>query len=61
MNVHYYNNMAYAMQFGQPLLLDLSFDDHMNVTNLRKTMKQINLTLGVNRLVTYFTMLLYKP
>ena len=52
MNMHYFNNLAYAMQFGQPLLFDLSFERTMNVRTLTNTIEQIKSAHGINKLVS---------
>ena len=49
MNKHYYNNLAYAMAYGQTLVFDCSFEDQMKERELINLAEQINYCHGMNK------------
>lgn len=47
---HWHNNkLTQAMQFGQNLVIDCSYDDYMNEKEMRNTAKQLTLCFALNR------------
>ncbi|XP_065088262.1 mitochondrial ribonuclease P protein 1 homolog [Ochlerotatus camptorhynchus] len=47
---HWHNNkLVQAMQFGQNLVVDCSYDDYMNDKEMRNTAKQLTLCFALNR------------
>ncbi len=54
MNVHYYNNLAYSMQFGQPLIVDMGYTKEQKVQELRNLWKQIKECHAHNKMVSRF-------
>ena len=48
---HHYHNLAYAMQFGQPLILDVGFGEHLADQEMKLTVKQLQDVIGKNRSV----------
>ena len=49
MNKHYYSNLAYAMAYGQTLVFDCSFEEHMKERELINLAEQMNICHGVNK------------
>lgn len=48
---HWHNNkLIQAMQFGQNLVIDCSYDDYMNDKEMRNTAKQLTLCFALNRM-----------
>ncbi|XP_053689378.1 mitochondrial ribonuclease P protein 1 homolog [Sabethes cyaneus] len=48
---HFNNNkLVQAMQFGQNLVFDCSYDEYMNDKEMRNTAKQLMLCFGINRM-----------
>ncbi|KAI0219891.1 RNA (guanine-9-)-methyltransferase domain-containing protein 1 [Lamellibrachia satsuma] len=49
-NMHYFNNLAYAMMHGQTLVFDFGFEDHMTDRELKELADQLTLCHGTNKL-----------
>ncbi|XP_055533490.1 mitochondrial ribonuclease P protein 1 homolog [Wyeomyia smithii] len=48
---HFHNNkLIQAMQFGQNLIFDCSYDEYMNDKEMRNTAKQLMLCFAINRM-----------
>ena len=50
MNQHYYNNLAYEMMHGIPLIFDCSFEEHMTNREIRNLAMQVNFLHGHNKI-----------
>ncbi|KAI0212383.1 RNA (guanine-9-)-methyltransferase domain-containing protein 1 [Lamellibrachia satsuma] len=50
MNRHYYSNLAHAMMFGQTLVFDFAFEEHMKERELINLADQMNTCHGSNKI-----------
>ena len=51
MNAHYYNNLAYSMRFGQPIILDVGYEKDQKNMELRGLWKQFAHLHNANKTV----------